>query len=76
MLMTRGGLKKDDLMLSRSGKIVSKRKSAVAAANFKKYGFAKRAPKIEEEEAPERPDAPEPKKRRRRTQRAKKKTVL
>ena len=74
-LMTRGGLKKDDLMLSRAGKIVSKRKSAAAAANYKQFGFAKRAPKIEEEEAPE--PAPETKKRRRRTQRAaKKKTVL
>ena len=37
--MTRGGLRKEDLILSRTGKIVSKKKSASARENFLKYGF-------------------------------------
>ena len=54
-VMTRGGLKKEDLMLSRTGKIVSKRKSEAAAANYKLHGFAKReAPPPEVEEKPRR----------------------
>jgi len=40
---TRGGLTKDMLILSRSGKIVSKKKSELAKANYAKFGFAKRA---------------------------------
>ena len=40
--MTRGGLKKADLMMSRSGKIVSKKKSESAKALYEKYGFNKR----------------------------------
>ena len=55
--MTRGGLRKEDLVMSRTGKIVSKKKSASARENFLKYGFKKR----EEEETPKAP----PKKRRR-----------
>ena len=51
--MTRGGLTKADLMLSR-GKIVSKKKSDAAKASYAKYGFKKRA------------TSPEKKKRRRR----------
>lgn len=43
--MTRGGLKKDDLMLSRNGKIVSKKKSERAKSDYAKYGFAKRKKK-------------------------------
>lgn len=39
--MTRGGLTKADLMVSR-GKIVSKKKSEAAKASYAKYGFAKR----------------------------------
>ena len=40
--MTRGGLKKDDLMMSKSGKIVSKKKSQSAKALYEQYGFSKR----------------------------------
>ena len=54
---TRGGLTKDDLMLSKTGKIVSKKKSLAAAESYKKFGFKKR----EAEPEPE-----EPKKKRRR----------
>ena len=39
--MTRGGLMKEDLMMSR-GKIVSKKKSDLAKLNYSKYGFKKR----------------------------------
>ena len=56
--MTRGGLRKEDLVLSRTGKIVSKKKSTSARENFLKYGFKKREETTEE--------APPPKKRRRR----------
>ena len=52
--MTRGGLKKDDLIVSR-GKIVSKKKSEAAKASYAKYGFKKRESSV-----------PPPKKRRRR----------
>ena len=40
---TRGGLTKDDLMLSKTGRIVSKKKSLAAAESYKKYGFSKTA---------------------------------
>ena len=40
--MTRGGLKKADLMMSRSGKIVSRKKSESAKALYEKFGFNKR----------------------------------
>ena len=59
--MTRGGLVKADLMLSRNGKIVSKKKSEAARVNYTKYGFSKRAV---EEEAKE--EVVEVKKKRRR----------
>ena len=49
--MTRGGLMKDDLVLSKSGKIVSKKKSERAKENYAKYGFKKR----EEEKAEPKP---------------------
>ena len=39
---TRGGLKKEDLMLSRTGKIVSKKKSLAAKKLYEEYGFNKR----------------------------------
>ena len=40
--MTRGGLRKADLILSRTGKIVSKRKSESAKKIYDEYGFNKR----------------------------------
>ena len=40
--MTRGGLRKADLIMSRSGKIVSKKKSESARALYEKFGFNKR----------------------------------
>jgi hypothetical protein len=39
---TRGGLTRDKLMLSRSGRLVSKLKSEQARENYKKFGFKKR----------------------------------
>ncbi len=47
--MTRGGLRKDDLMISRSGRIVSKKKSQQATEAYKKWGFSKRKALVEEE---------------------------
>ena len=58
---TRGGLTKDDLMVSKTGKIVSKKKSIAAAESYKKFGFKKRAEPVEE-----KVDEEPPKKRRRR----------
>ena len=58
-LQTRGGLKKEDLMLSRTGKIVSKKKSLAAKALYSQYGFNKRT---KAEPAPEK----KPKKQRKR----------
>ena len=55
---TRGKLTKADLIMSRSGKIVSKRKSELAKQSYATYGFKKR-------EAP-KPDIKAPKKKRRR----------
>lgn len=54
--MTRGGLTKEDLIMSR-GKLVSKRKSEQAKVSYSKYGFKKREPE---------PEPKEPKKKRRR----------
>ena len=51
--MTRGGLRKEDLLMKDNGKIVSKRKSEAAKVTYGKYGFAKRT----------KPAAPEKKKR-------------
>ena len=63
---TRGGLTRDDLVLSKTGKIVSKKKSEAARAAYEKFGFAKRTKeKVDEEEKPE----PEPKKKRRKRKR-------
>ena len=68
-MMTRGGLKAEDLILSRTGKIVSRKKSELARSNYEKFGFTKRV--VEEE--------PEPRKKRlvekKRTRKRKKKTV-
>ena len=46
--MTRGGLTKDDLMLSKTGRIVSKKKSEAARAAYNKFGFNKRQEQPEE----------------------------
>ena len=54
--MTRGRLSKDDLMMSKTNKIVSKKKSEAAKVSYEKFGFNKRK---KPEEAPK-------KKRRRR----------
>ena len=59
---TRGGLTKDDLILSKTGKIVSKKKSLAAAESYKKFGFKKRELEPVEEKQEEQPK----KKRRRR----------
>ncbi len=40
--MTRGGLKKADLMISRTGRLVSRKKSEQAKKNYKQFGFKKR----------------------------------
>ena len=45
---TRGGLTKADLMVSKTGKIVSKKKSMAAAESYKKFGFKKRQDQVEE----------------------------
>ena len=59
--LTRGGLAKADLILSKSGKIVSKKKSMKALENYKKFGFKRR---VKEEQKEEK--KPEKKKRTRR----------
>ena len=41
---TRGGLKREDLILSKTGKIVSLKKSQIAKENYLKYGFRTREP--------------------------------
>ena len=50
---TRGGLTRDDLTLNRHGRVVSKKKQALALASYKEYGFKKRV-------------KPEPEKKKRR----------
>jgi len=47
--MTRGGLKKADLMISRTGRLVSRKKSEQAKKNYKQYGFKKRVKIVKEE---------------------------
>ena len=44
---TRGGLTREDLMLSKTGKIVSKKKSMAAKASYEKFGFALARPESE-----------------------------
>jgi hypothetical protein len=58
---TRGGLTKTDLIVSRTGKIVSKKKSEMARKSYQEFGFKKRL----EPEAP----AKKPRPRTRRTRR-------
>lgn len=71
---TRGGLTKDDLIMSKSGKIVSKKKSESARALYQKNGGfrSKAAPKTPEVKPAEDPGEPPKLKRRRR----KKKMIL
>lgn len=64
---TRGGLTKDDLIKSKSGKIVSKKSSESARALYQKNGGFKskvaKAPEVKPVEDPVQP--PKPKRRRR-----------
>ena len=69
--MTRGGLKKDDLM-SRTMKIVSKKKSEMAKASYAKYGFRSRAKEEPKEESKEEPKEV---KKAKKTKRRRKKNV-
>ena len=63
---TRGGLTKDDLIMSRTGKIVSKKKSESAKAFYAKNGgFKRKNPVVE-------PTADEPPKKKRKYNRRKK----
>ena len=64
--MTRGGLTKNDLMLSKTGRIVSRKKSEAAKAAYDKFGFNKR------EEAATIEEPPEKKPKRRRKKKAQK----
>ena len=70
---TRGGLTRDMLMLSKTGRIVSKKKSLAAAESYKKYGFKKReaATKEQKPEPAEEVKPVEPKKKRRRRKNSK-----
>ena len=61
---TRGGLTREDLMLSKTGKIVSKKKSLAAKASYEKFGFAKRQ-KDEENKPVQEEEKPKKRKRRR-----------
>ncbi len=47
-MQTRGGLQKEDLMVSRTGKIVSKKKSEIAKQAYARWGFKKREEQKEE----------------------------
>jgi len=63
---TRGGLTKDDLIVSKSGKIVSRKKSEAAKKNYETFGFSKRKIEKVEEVVEEKQEKPEKKKRKRR----------
>ena len=65
-LMTRGGLMKDMLKISRTGRIVSKKKSEQARRNYEAKNPFKRKEEKKEEPAPEEP-APKRRRRRRKT---------
>ena len=67
-MMTRGGLTKENLVLSKSNRLVSKRKSEAARAAYQKFGFKKRVVAAEPEPEPE----PEKRKRKRRKKKVKK----
>lgn len=69
-LMTRGGLTKEDLTLNKFGRIVSKKKQAMAKDSYAKFGFKKRnAP----EAKPLEEEKEKPKKTRKRVRKARKK---
>ena len=61
-LQTRGGLKREDLMLSRTGKIVSKKKSQAAKKLYEEYGFSKRTKPKPKKKSP--PKGKKPRKKR------------
>jgi hypothetical protein len=61
-MFTRGGLSATDLMVNKSGKIVSKKKSELAKKNYEIHGFKKRAAVVAAVAAEE----VQPKKKRRR----------
>ena len=65
-MMTRGGLTKENLVLSKNNRLVSKRKSEAARTAYQKYGFKKR---VVPEPEPEKP------KRKRRKKKTKKLTT-
>ena len=71
--MTRGGLCKADLVMSKTGKLVSKKKSELAKANYKTYGFVKR--KQAEEAKEEKVEAPKKAKRKRKTKKKAQKKI-
>jgi len=74
--MTRGGLKKDDLMLSRTMKIVSKKKSEMAKASYAKYGFRSREKTKEPSEKTKEPkEEPKEVKKAKKTKKRRKKNV-
>ena len=68
---TRGGLTKEDLIMSKSGKIVSKKKSESARAWYEKNGGFKR--KVVQETPEPTPAPTEPPKKKRKYRRRKKK---
>ena len=70
-LQTRGGLKKEDLMLSRTGKIVSKKKSLAAKALYTQYGFSKRSKPEPKPEEPKKSSKKKTKKTRKRKKKVK-----
>ena len=63
-LQTRGGLKKEDLMLSRTGKIVSRKKSLAAKKLYEEYGFNKRTRPEPKPKKKSPPKAKKPRKKR------------
>ncbi len=65
-LMTRGKLTKDDLMISRTGRIVSVKKSKAAAESYKQYGFKVRAKEAEAVE--EKTKKPKRRRRKKKTE--------
>jgi len=62
---TRGGLGRDDLMISKTGKIVSKKKSMAAKASYDKFGFSKRVERQEDKRVEPQEEKPKKKRRRR-----------
>ncbi len=67
-LMTRGKLTKDDLMISRTGRIVSVKKSKAAAESYKQYGFKVRAVAEAAEAVEEKTKKPKRRRRKKKTE--------